>query len=221
MSSTWFFGDQRRWWLIAAVLLLVAAGGLTAGVRGGRAALPGPTAPPPKAAAGPSTAEVVARSVPVLLSIPAIGLSVDLSTVGLNADGTVQVPTNFNEPGWFGLGPTPGQVGSAVILGHVDSFQGPAVFFELRSLQVGDQVDVLLTDGVTAVFTVTGAASYLKTQFPATQVYGFDGGSDLQLVTCGGTFDADTGHYLSNVVVYTSLVGTIPAVGPGNVIPLP
>jgi sortase (surface protein transpeptidase) len=154
---------------------------------------------------------VVARSAPVELSIPAIGVAVPVSELGLNPDGTVQVPTDFQEPGWYRLGPSPGEVGSAVILGHVDSTQGPAIFFQLRSLQAGDQVAVSLADGVVANFVVTAVAMYPKAQFPDQQVYGSQGNSALQLVTCGGTFDAQTGHYLSNVVVYTSLVSTTPA----------
>jgi hypothetical protein len=124
------------------------------------------------------------------LRIPAIGLTVSLSTLGLNPDGTVQVPTDVQQPGWFRLGPSPGQEGSAVILGHVDSYQGPAVFFSLRSLVAGDQVDVTLVDGVTTHFKVTSVAMYLKQSFPDQQVYGPHGYSALQLVTCGGVFDS-------------------------------
>jgi sortase (surface protein transpeptidase) len=142
-------------------------------------------------------------------------VAVPVSALGLNPDGTVQVPTDFQEPGWYRLGPSPGQVGSAVILGHVDSYQGPAVFFQLPSLQAGDQVEVSLADGVVADFVVTAVAMYPKAQFPALQVYGSNGYSALQLVTCGGTFDTQTGHYLSNVVVYTSLVSTTPASAAG------
>jgi hypothetical protein len=85
------------------------------------------------------------------------------------------------------------------------------VFFNLRKLLVGDQVSVGLADGAVATFGVTSVEQYLKTQFPATKVYGSDGASALQLVTCGGQFDEHTGHYLSNVVVYTSLTLTTPA----------
>jgi sortase (surface protein transpeptidase) len=145
----------------------------------------------------------------VALSIPAIGVSVLVSQLGLNPDQTVQVPTDFQVPGWYRLGPSPGQVGSAVILGHVDSYQGPAVFFNIRQLVVGDAVDVTLADGVVADFAVTSVAMYPKDQFPAQQVYGSHGSIGLQLVTCGGTFDSQTGHYLSNIVAYTSLVRTI------------
>jgi hypothetical protein len=99
-----------------------------------------------------------------------------------------------------------------VILGHVDSYQGPAVFFKLRLLVAGDLVDVSLADGVTAQFEVTSVDQYLKTSFPDQLVYAGHGQSALQLVTCGGTFDAQTGHYLSNIVVYTSLVTLTPPV---------
>ena len=155
-----------------------------------------PTAPPP----------VVARSVPIAVRIPAIGLAVWLTQLGLNANGTVEVPTNVQAPGWFSPGPSPGQVGSAVMLGHVDSYQGPGVFFQLRTLQPGDQINVNLADGVVVTFKVTSVVMYQKTQFPDQQVYGSNGSSALQLVTCGGTFDPQTGHYLSNVVVYSSFV---------------
>ncbi len=156
---------------------------------------------------------VALRPTPVALRIPAIGVDVSLSTLGLNADHTVQVPTDFQQAGWFGLGPSPGQTGSAVILGHVDSYTGPAVFFQIRTLRAGDQVNVSLADGAIAHFQVTAVAMYAKDQFPAQQVYAPHGGSALQLVTCGGTFDTHTRSYLSNIVAYTTLVATTPATG--------
>ena len=171
-----------------------------------------PSAKPSATRSVPSTQSgIVARSVPVRLQIPAIGLSVSLSTLGLNRDGTVQVPTNFQEPGWFRLGPSPGQLGSAVILGHVDDYKGPAAFFRLGSLRAGDKVDVSLASGAVAHFVVKTMATYTKKSFPAQQVYGSHGYSGLQLITCGGQFDRQTGHYLSNVVAYTSLASTTPA----------
>jgi hypothetical protein len=146
------------------------------------------------------------RSRPIHLSIPAIDVSVPLSVLGLNANGTVSVPTDFNEPGWYRYGATPGEVGTAVILGHIDSYLGPAVFFKLRDLVVGDQVVVRLADHRSARFVVIGKATYLKARFPAQLVYGRRSYSALQLVTCGGTFDHATGSYLSNIVIYTALV---------------
>jgi hypothetical protein len=185
------------------------------GLRGSDHALPGPAPSPAAVKAAVTTPPMVTtlgtvRSVPLTLKIPAIGLSVSVGTLGLNADGTVQVPTNTVHPGWFRLGPAPGQVGSAVILGHVDSYLGPGVFFQLRTLAAGDLVDVDLADGVTTQFTVDSVAIYSKPQFPAQRVYGSNGSSALQLVTCGGVFDHQTGSYLSNVVVYTSLSAVIP-----------
>jgi len=154
---------------------------------------------------------VAPRPAPVALRIPAIGVDVSLSTLGLNADHTVQVPTDFQQAGWFGLGPSPGQTGSAVILGHVDSYTGPAVFFQIRTLRAGDQVNVSLADGAIAHFQVSAVAMYAKDQFPAQQVYAPHGGSALQLVTCGGTFDTHTRSYLSNIVAYTTLIAMNPA----------
>jgi Sortase domain len=213
---------SKPWWLAAAVLLLIGIGSLAVGLRGANHALPSPSpsrAAERSAATAPRTPPMVAtlataRSVPTLLRIPAIGLAVSLSTLGLNADGSVQVPTNTQQPGWFRLGPTPGQVGSAVILGHVDNYTGPGVFFQLRTLAAGDQVYVSLTDGDTVEFAVDSVAMYSKQQFPAQRVYASHGSSALQLVTCGGVFDHQTGSYLSNIVVFTSLVTVTPGVGP-------
>jgi hypothetical protein len=219
--------------VLCAVLLLVAAGCFTVGLRGHRVVLAGPVAPqitlPPPVSGGatanssatgaatdPKAVLVAARSTPVALQIPAIGVDVPLSGLGLNPNGTVQVPTDFQEPGWYRLGPSPGQVGSAVILGHVDSYLGPAVFFELRDLRAGDRVNVNLADGVVVHFRVLAVAMYLKMQFPSLKVYGSHGYSALQLVTCGGAFDYQTRHYLSNIVVYTALVAITPAAAPGT-----
>ena len=152
-------------------------------------------------------ATFLARSRPVTLTIPRLRLSVPLSVLGLNRDGSVQVPTDFNVPGWYRFGPAPGQRGSAVILGHVDNYKGPAVFFYLRNLRPGNQVIVLLADHRVVRFVVLGLRMYTKSQFPARAVYGPRSYSALQLVTCGGVFDHATGHYLSNLVVYTKRIG--------------
>jgi sortase (surface protein transpeptidase) len=151
-----------------------------------------------------SSSNYLARSLPVSLSIPSIGVTSNLSLLGLNADGTVQVPNSWTEAGWYQFGPTPGQQGSAVILGHVDSVSGPAVFYELGSLVPGDIVQVSLADGTVVQFRVSYLASYVKSAFPARLVYGNTNGSTLNLVTCGGSFDSSTHQYLSNTVVYTT-----------------
>ena len=157
--------------------------------------------PPPTYVARP-----IRRSRPVHLSIPIIGVSVPLSVLTLNKNGTVNVPTSFSEPGWYNGDRSPGQKGSAVILGHVDNYHGPAVFFHLDKLNLGNRVDVTLADGHKLVFAVIGIRMYKKTNFPDALVYGSRTYPALQLVTCGGIFDPSTGHYLSNIVVFTALI---------------
>ena len=151
-----------------------------------------------------------ARSRPEVLTIAALGLRNQLGVVGLQADRQVMVPASTATASWFNLGPTPGQVGSSVILGHVDSYLGPGVFFLLRTLKVGDRVVVTLANGTLARFAVTGVVQYSKSDFPDRLVYGSRGRSLLNLVTCGGVFDHQTGHYESNVVVFTRLVAVTP-----------
>jgi LPXTG-site transpeptidase (sortase) family protein len=204
-------GGRRRsvgWWLTAIVLLLAAAATFGFGLRSGQRSLPGPLFAGPAPRNSPPAVNPAARSAPVTLSIPSIGLTVPVTEVGLNSNDTIQVPANYQVPGWYRLGPSPGQRGSAVILGHVDTYKGPAVFFKLRTLKPGDLVNVTLADRLITHFEVRQIAMYLKSDFPTDLVYESHGYSGLQLITCGGAFDPQTGHYLSNVVVYTALVST-------------
>jgi LPXTG-site transpeptidase (sortase) family protein len=207
---------SKVWWLVCLTLLLIGVGFLVVGVKDPDHPLVSPdlSRAVPKASVPVTTTPgepVVARSTPVTVSVPAIGLTLPVTMLGLNLDGTVQVPTDIQEAGWYDLGPSPGQIGSAVVLGHVDSYKGPAAFSQLRNVVTGDQVTVMLTDGVSALFQVTSVAIYPKMDFPAQQVYGSHGNAALQLITCGGDFDTQTGSYESNVVVYSSLVSTTPA----------
>jgi hypothetical protein len=176
-------------------------------------------APQPSRAAagalGPSAGRYLslARSLPVSVDIPAIGVNSKLLRLGVNSDGTIQVPsleTSANVAAWYKYSATPGQVGASVIEGHVDSYRGPAVFFRLGALRPGDTVDVTLADGITAIFRVTGVREYLKSNFPAKSIYGATGYAALRLITCGGAFDYATGHYLSSTVVFASLVSSRP-----------
>ena len=146
------------------------------------------------------------RVPPIHLSIPALHMSVGVSQLGLNRDGSPAVPTNFQLPGWYKFGPSPGQRGSAVILGHVDSYRGRAVFYSLVNLRPGNRIFVTLANGRKVQFAVIGLRMYTKRQFPIRLVYGPRTYSALQLVTCGGVFDHRTGHYLSNIVVFTAQV---------------
>ena len=147
------------------------------------------------------------RSIPVHLSIPAIGVSTGLVQLGLLANGAPQVPASWHIAGWYKLGPSPGQVGSSVILGHVDSVGGPAIFYRLNQLKIGSKVIVKLADGQTVYFQVIALREYLKAKFPLQTVYGPKPYPALQLVTCGGAFDSQTHHYLSSIVAFTKEVG--------------
>ncbi len=166
-------------------------------------------------ARGPS----LPRSLPVAVKIPAIGVDSKLLHLGLNSDGTIQVPsleTSSGEAAWYKYSATPGQIGSSVIEGHVDSIQGPAVFFRLGALRPGDIVDVTLADGITAIFRVTGVREYAKSRFPTKAIYGATDYAALRLITCGGTFDYATGHYLSSTIVFASLTSSRAARGKGG-----
>ena len=156
------------------------------------------------------------RSVPVTVHIPAIGVTSELLHLGVDAAGAMEVPSLYTEAGeaaWYKYSVTPGQIGASVIEGHVDSYAGPAVFYRLGALRPGDRIDVMLADRVTAVFRVSGVREYLKSRFPAKAIYGATAYAALRLITCGGTFDYTTGHYLSSTVVYASLISSVPASG--------
>lgn len=154
------------------------------------------------------------RSQPVAVDIPAIGVHSKLLHLGINPDGTMQVPSLTKRAGqaaWYKYSATPGQIGASVIEGHVDNYRGPAVFFRLGALRPGDRVDVRLADGVTAVFRVTGVRQYRKSAFPAKTIYGRTRFAALHLITCGGIFDYATRSYLSSTVVFASLTSSHPA----------
>ena len=145
-------------------------------------------------------------ALPVSLTIPALGVKTSLIHLGLLANGSLQVPATTAVAGWYTESPRPGAVGSAVIAGHVDSYKGPGVFYWLRNLKPGNRVYVTRADGSVAVFDVTRVDEYQKASFPTSIVYGATPDAELRLITCGGTFDSTTGHYLSNIIAYATLV---------------
>jgi sortase (surface protein transpeptidase) len=174
-------------------------------------------APDPAASAagriGPagSRGPALHQSLPVSVAIPTIGVKSKLLHLGRNNDGTMAVPNLFTSAGeaaWYKYSVTPGQIGTAVIEGHVDSYQGPAVFFRLGALRPGNRINVTLADGITAVFRVTAVREYAKDKYPANTVYAPVNYAALRLITCGGGFNAVTGHYLNSVVVFASLVSS-------------
>lgn len=143
---------------------------------------------------------------PVWVRIPAIAVDAELEALHRNPDGTIQLPA-WHRAGWWAGGPKPGQLGPAVILGHVDSTSGPAVFRRLQELQPGDEVVVTRVDGSVARFSVERLERHPKTAFPTEAVYAPSLEAGLRLVTCGGTFDRSTGHYRDNVVVFATPIG--------------
>lgn len=214
----------------AAVLLLLA--GVAAAVLGFAGTM-APTAAPPAAAESmpsppsdrpgatggdrdgrggtrsaqrPDFGKVLTGSAPVGVTIPRIGVQATRFVgLGLADNGEIEVPRNADTPGWFTPGPSPGQLGPAVIAGHVDSPTGPAVFYRLSELQPGDLVEVDRRDGSKATFSVDRVVSFKKADFPTRAVYGTTPRAELRLITCGGQYDKQTG-YLRNTVVFAHLV---------------
>jgi sortase (surface protein transpeptidase) len=200
----------RRWpapLLLLLLLLLLAACGATPS-RHPEAATPAPapTALTTTTATPTSAAALAHRSVPpARISIPAIGVSAAVVRLGLEPDGSLEVPSDFDDTGWYTGGPAPGETGPAVIAGHIDSKSGPAVFYRLRELRPGDQITVGRADGSSVRFTVDGVAQYPKRAFPTEAVFGPSPDPILRLITCGGSFDRSRRSYRDNVVVTARL----------------
>ena len=141
-------------------------------------------------------------AIPVRIEIPSIGVRAPIIRLGLNPDRTLEVPTDYGDTGWWSGGARPGENGPAVIVGHVDSKSGPAVFYRLSELRPGAKIVVVRSDGSRARFTVQGSERYPKDEFPTARVYGHTDGPTLRLITCGGQFDSSSGHYKDNTIVY-------------------
>ena len=207
---------MNRW--PAAPLAAVALAGLLVSGCGGPGRSPAAASPRggPVKAAEPREPPGVAgfRSVrtydqpapPVRMWIPAIAVSTRLLRLGRLPDGSLEVPRDWDTAGWYDQGPRPGQPGPAVILGHVDSKTGPAIFYRLQELRPRDIVRVGLADGRILVFRVQQVRRYPKDRFPTEAVYLPTLNRELRLITCGGEFDYASGHYRDNIVVYATLV---------------
>lgn len=198
--------------LLGAALLAGALAGCSDAPR--TVAAPPPSAPPsvaPVAGASSEPAftavrEVPRSQVPVRLRIPSLGIDAPVGPVGTAADGTVEVPTRWEDVGWFDGGARPGEDGPTVLLGHVDSKAGPAVFARLPEAPPGTVVEVVGDGGAVTRWRVERTEQHPKTRFPTEAVYLPALQPQLRLVTCGGEFDRSTGHYRDNVVVHAGLV---------------
>ncbi|ASR39519.1 hypothetical protein BAY61_20950 [Prauserella marina] len=142
-------------------------------------------------------------AVPVRVRIPGIDVDAPIVPLDTDAEGVLPPPPGNHLTGWWRAGPEPGERGPAVLAGHVDSYQGPAVFHRLADLTPGQRVLVDREDRTTVTFTVTRLERHAKDRFPTRSVYGDTPGSQLRLVTCGGEFDSLARRYLDNVIVYT------------------
>ncbi|WP_336083864.1 class F sortase [Nocardia sp. SSK8] len=193
---------------LAIVLVGVAVVLFTAATRGPRQADPPPAQPDTVLAQTVPAAPALDRSAPTRLVIPRIGLDTALGRSGTTATGSLAAPADFATASWFEQGASPGEPGSAVLLGHVDSVDGPAVFFRLGELTAGAEIQVSRADGSTARFVVDRTETVTKDAFPTDRVFADDGTARLRLITCGGAFDTIRGRYLSNVIVSATLVAT-------------
>ncbi|MCT2277790.1 class F sortase [Micromonospora chalcea] len=218
-GSTVCYSSNNRWESVILALagLLALIGASAAGVgmtRGIPSPPPSPAADaaPPPIGSEPTTALAragLAAAAPTTITIDRIGVRAQILALGVNNDGTVQVPPldKARDAGWYRWGPTPGQKGNAVITGHVDSAEsGPAVFFRLGELRPGDRITISRAGGSAAVFRVDGVKSYPKAAFPTGLVYGPSDTAALRVITCGGTFDRKTGSYSDNVIAFGTLV---------------
>nr|CEL22179.1 putative secreted protein [Kibdelosporangium sp. MJ126-NF4]CTQ92960.1 putative secreted protein [Kibdelosporangium sp. MJ126-NF4] len=149
----------------------------------------------------------MAASNPTEVTIPKIGAHSSLIALGLNPDETVQVPpvTQPMQAGWYDKAPTPGEVGPAIILGHVDGDHKPGIFFKLKEMTAGDEILVNRSDGTKARFVVDRVKQVSKDSFPTDEVYGDTTRPELRLITCGGVFDKDARSYKDNIIVFATL----------------
>jgi hypothetical protein len=231
VSASAWIQDPRRiaWWAAAAAVVLIASWGVQQ-IRSGTepAAVAPPALPTPANTGAPvrpndlrqvvnpvpvERAPALDRSAPTSIAIPSINLRAALDEIGLLPDGRLEVPPyeRAHRAAWYRLGPSPGEPGPAVIVGHVDSKKAVAVFWYLTRVQPGDPVEVTRQDGDTAVFTVSSVEQFAKTRFPADRVYADVDVPVLRLVTCGGPYDTSRHAYPDNVVVFASMTGLRPA----------
>ncbi|HEY4851236.1 MAG TPA: class F sortase [Streptosporangiaceae bacterium] len=207
--------------VIVGVLLMVVGGtvlgralvdsGQAASSAGGRAtAIPAGVGTQVPGPVGLPTAAPLAGSVPVRIEIPALRVSAPIMRLGLDTRGAVQVPplASHNLAGWYDGSVTPGQDGSSVILGHVDSDTGISVFFYIKTLHPGNEIKIIRADRSIAVFAVDGVQKARKATFPSASVYENTRYPALRLVTCGGPFNYSDRQYLDNIIVYAHLVSS-------------
>lgn len=191
-----------------AVTLTLALTGTGSTLTGAATQIPSNVTSTMPVLASRPTAGGLSRSLPETIEIPAIHVDAPVMKLDRSPSGVIQVPplNNHNLTGWFDRSVTPGQTGTSIILGHVDTFQGPSAFFNIKLLKPGDLIEVKRANGSTAKFMVDGVQVVSKATFPSTVIYGNSWYPGLRLITCGGPFDTTTRQYLDNIVVYSHLI---------------
>ena len=212
---------RHRWgrYLLPAVIVVLTAVGATAIARGALEHEPELAAGEPSAVQTTerprpgelTTGPLMTTSPPVRVSIPSLKVTVPVVGLGLQSDGSMQVPDDAKTVGWYTKAPTPGALGPAILAGHVDYRKQPGTFAHLTDLRAGDPINVKRADGSLAMFAVTKVERYPKDGFPSDAVYGSIDHAGLRLITCGGEFDRGAGHYEDNIVVYATLRMAHPA----------
>lgn len=197
--------------ILALVAIAIALTSCSTGSNGSSDASASSASAPSNLAPSGNQPATMASSVPVRVRIPSIGVDSDLMDLGLRPDGTLEVPPAGFPAGWFTGAPTPGELGPAVVAGHVDWGGQPGVFYRLRDLKVGDEVTVGRKDGSTALFRVAAVERFPKQDFPTDRVYGAIDYAGLRLITCGGAFDPRARSYVDNIIAFAELVGFTPA----------
>lgn len=204
-------------WPVAAVglgfLLVYNSFDASAGVRSPTPAVapaPAPAAASPSPVPSPSASRTppgLPRSEPKRISIPTIAVNAPFTPLSIGPSGQLNAPpaNDMNLVGWFKDGATPGERGTSVVAGHVDTKTGPAVFLLLRTLKAGNKVDITRADGAVATFKVDSVETFSKSRFPSDRVYADNGTAQLRLITCGGVYDKKAKDYKDNVVVFAHL----------------
>jgi hypothetical protein len=199
----------------AVIAVLAATGLLTAGCGGEDQPIAGSTTPAAEPSPAPSTPDGAPTPTPtptpaaepeladpVAVAVASVGIDTNVVPIAVDASN-VLVPPPYGDAGWWQDGPEPGELGAAVIAGHLDSSEGPDVFYRLGDVAPGDEIVVTLADGGTSAFRVVEVGQYSQDDFPTEAVYG--GPDDrplLRLITCGGEYDRGLGRYRDNVVVF-------------------
>jgi len=202
-----------RWLAASLALLLLGVGGTIFSIANWNKSVRLDLSPSAKASASSVviskeafTSKTMPKSLPLRIRIPSVGIDTSIVSVGLDQHGAIAMPDSVDVAAWYNGSPTPGQLGPAIIAGHVDNYyQGDGAFFPLRNTQVGDMIYIERADGSTASFKVADIKQVPQANFPTQEVFGNINYAGLRVITCGGAFNNQTYEYEDNIVVFAIL----------------